>query len=63
MSQMSTIEISPFDSSKYLIDDEAIATYLSEILQENDPGLLAYALGQIEKACDMQKKVSVAKRS
>jgi probable addiction module antidote protein len=53
MSQMSTIKISPFDSSKYLIDDEAIAIYLSEILQQNDAGLLAYALGQIAKARGM----------
>lgn len=50
---MSTIKISPFDSSKFLIDEEAVAIYLVEILEQNDPGLLAYALGQIAKARGM----------
>lgn len=50
---MPTAKFSPFDSSKYLVDDETIAIYLRSILEENDPGLLADALGQIAKARGM----------
>lgn len=52
-SQMSNLKISPFDSSRYLIDEEAIAAYLGSILEEDDAGLLADAIGQIAKARGM----------
>lgn len=50
---MHNVKFSPFDSSKYLVDDETIAVYLRSILEENDPGLLADALGQVAKARGM----------
>ena len=52
---MPKLKVSAFDSSKYLIDDEAVAAYLGAILEENDVGLLADALGQIAKARGMSQ--------
>ena len=43
----------PFDSAKYLKSDASIAVYLSSILEENDPGLLADALGNVARARGM----------
>ncbi len=43
----------PFDASKYLDDDESIAEFLSAILEEHDPGLLAAALGDVARARGM----------
>jgi probable addiction module antidote protein len=44
-----------FDASKYLDDDERIAEYLSSILEERDPGLLAAALGDVARARGMSE--------
>jgi probable addiction module antidote protein len=43
----------PFDASKYLGDDESVAHYLTSVLEENDPGLLAEALGDVARARGM----------
>lgn len=45
----------PFDASKYLDDDESVAEYLTSILEENDPGLLASALGDVARARGMSE--------
>jgi len=42
-----------FDMAKYLPDDEAIAEYLTIVLEENDPALLAAALGDIARVRGM----------
>jgi probable addiction module antidote protein len=42
-----------FDASRYLDSEEAIAAYLTDIIQGNDPGLLAAALGEIARARGM----------
>lgn len=42
-----------FDAAPYLDSEEAIATYLTDILQANDSGLLASALGDIARARGM----------
>jgi DNA-binding phage protein len=34
----------PFDITEYLDDDEAIAMYLNDIMEEDNPSLLADAL-------------------
>ena len=39
-----------FDSAEYLTDEQEIAAYLSAVLAEEDPGLLAAALGDIAGA-------------
>ena len=49
-----------FDPAKYLDDDEAVAEYLTAMLEENDPGLLAAALGDVARARGMTE---VAKAS
>ena len=42
-----------FDMAKYLPDDEAVAQYLTLVLEDNDPALLAAALGDIARARGM----------
>lgn len=46
-------ELPSFDPAQYLDSDEAIAEYLTSILEENNPGLLAAALGDIARARGM----------
>jgi probable addiction module antidote protein len=48
-----TLKLNPFDSAKYLDSDEAIAEYLTAILEDDDPALLAAALGDIARARGM----------
>ena len=43
----------PFDPAQYLDDDVAIAAYLSDMMEDGDPGLLASALGDIARARGM----------
>ena len=40
----------PFDISEYLEDEETIVEYLNVALEENDPALLACALGNVVQA-------------
>ena len=47
------IHTAPFDAASYLDSEEAIAAYLNEILQENDPDLFLMAIGNIAKARGM----------
>ena len=42
-----------FDMAEHLDSDEAIAQYLSIVLEENDPAELAHALGTIARARGM----------
>ncbi len=46
-------ELPEFDAPDYLDSEEAISEYLNVILEENDPALLASALGDIAKARGM----------
>jgi probable addiction module antidote protein len=50
---MSKIKTRPFDAANYLTDDEDIAQYMSIILEDGDPALLAAALGDIARARGM----------
>jgi len=47
------LKTTPFDPARYLTDGDAVAAYLSDILEENDAGLLAAALGDIARARGM----------
>ena len=49
------MEYSKFDIVDYLDSDEAVAAYLSAVLEEKDPDLLAAALGDIARAGAMSK--------
>ena len=42
-----------FDSARHLKTEEDIALYLQAILEENEPGLFAHALGQVARAKGM----------
>lgn len=42
-----------FDVADYLDDEATVAEYLSAVIEENDPGLLAAALGDVAKARGM----------
>ena len=44
-----------FDAAQYLDSDAAVAAYLTDILEANDPALLAAALGDIARARGMSE--------
>ncbi|MDP1607195.1 MAG: putative addiction module antidote protein [Rhodocyclaceae bacterium] len=46
-------ELPEFDIAEHLPDDQAIAEYLTVVLEENDPAALANALGTIARARGM----------
>ena len=46
-------EVPVFDAAEFLHTDADIAAYLSTVLEENDAGLLAAALGDIARARGM----------
>lgn len=49
----SEVTFSPYDTADYLASEKDIAEYLNAILDENDPSLLAAALGDIARARNM----------
>ncbi len=48
-------DLPTFDLAEHLKTDEEIAIYLQQVIDENDPGELAYALGVVAKARGMSK--------
>lgn len=48
-------ELPEFDMAEHLPDEQAIAEYLTVVLQENDPAGLADALGAIARARGMSE--------
>lgn len=46
-------ELPVFDMAAHLPDEQAIAEYLTVVLEENDPAALADALGTVERARGM----------
>lgn len=48
-------ELSEFDMAEHLPDEQAIAEYLTVVLEENDPAALADALGTITRARGMSE--------
>jgi probable addiction module antidote protein len=47
------LKLVPFDAARYLNDDEAIAEYMTAVLETNDPDLLLLALGDVARARGM----------
>lgn len=43
-------ELPEFDAGEYLNSEEDVAAYLTAVLEENDPALLAAALGDIARS-------------
>jgi probable addiction module antidote protein len=46
-------ELPEFDAAEYLNNEQDIAAYLTTVLEEGDPALLAAALGDIARARGM----------
>lgn len=49
----SSAKLVPFDATKYLTDDEAIAEYMNAVLETGDSDLLLLALGDVARARGM----------
>ncbi len=49
----SPIKLIAFDAARYLNDDEAIAKYLTAVLETNDPDLILLALHDVARAKGM----------
>jgi probable addiction module antidote protein len=47
------LKLVAFDAARYLNDDEAIAEYMSAVLEANDADLLLLALGDVARARGM----------
>jgi probable addiction module antidote protein len=45
----------PFDAARYLTDDEAVAEYVTAVLETGDTDLLLRALGDVARARGMAK--------
>lgn len=46
-------QLLPFDAARYLTDDEAVAEYMTAVLELDDPDLLLLALNDIARARGM----------
>jgi len=53
-------DLPEFDAAEYLDSEEAVAAYLTDILEANDPALLAAALGDIARARGMSEIAKAA---
>jgi len=53
-------DLTEFDGAQYLDNETAIAAYLTDILEANDAGLLAAALGDIARARGMAEIAKAA---
>ena len=47
------LKLVAFDAARYLVDDEAIAEYMTAILEANDTDLLLLALSDVARAKGM----------
>lgn len=59
-------ELPELDAAAYLDDETAIAAYLTDILEANDPGLLASALGDLARArgmTDIARSAGIAREA
>jgi probable addiction module antidote protein len=48
-------ELPVFDAAEYLDSEEAVAEYLTAMIEEGDPAMLAAALGDIARARGMSE--------
>ena len=55
MKRIKVAVLPEFDAARYLDSEAAIAAYLTDILEANDPALLASALGDIARARGMSE--------
>ncbi len=57
------LETHPYDSAEHLKTPEHIAAYLDAVLEDNDPALLAHALGVVARARGMTQVAADTGRS
>lgn len=50
-----TLKTTKFDIAEYLQDDSAIADYLTEALESNNPAYISHAIGTIARARGMSQ--------
>jgi probable addiction module antidote protein len=55
MKRIKVDDLPEFDAAPYLDSETAIAAYLTDIIEANDPALLASALGDIARARGMSE--------
>lgn len=55
MKKIQVNKLAEFDAVAYLTSETAIAAYLTDIIEANDPGLLADALGTIARTRGMSE--------
>ncbi|MEW6664064.1 MAG: addiction module antidote protein [Thermodesulfobacteriota bacterium] len=55
MKRIKVADLPEFDAAPYLDSEAAIAAYLTDVLEANDPALLASALGDIARARGMSE--------
>lgn len=48
-------ELPDFDMAEHLPDEQAIAEYLTIVMEKNDPSALAHALGTVARARGMSQ--------
>ena len=53
-------DLPDFDPAEYIQTEEDVAAYLTAIMEENDPALLAAALGDIARARGMSEIASAS---
>jgi probable addiction module antidote protein len=58
--RINVADLPEFDSAPYLDSEDAIAAYLTDILEANDAALLAAALGDIARARGMSEIAKAA---
>ena len=59
-------DLPTFDAAPYLDSEEAVAAFLTDILDANDPALLAAALGDIARArgmSDIAKETGITREA
>lgn len=54
-SKIKVSELPEFDAAEYLSSDEDVAAYLTAVMEDDDPALLAAALGDIARARGMSQ--------
>lgn len=55
-----SVKLLPFDASRYLTDDAAVAEYMTAVLDSEDPDLLLLALGDVARARGMAQVAKAA---
>ena len=58
--KISVADLPEFDMAEHLGSDQAVAEYLTVVMEENDPGELTYALGVIARARGMSEVARAA---